>query len=244
MLRTIMLLTGSTITVRNFTGGKAGAVLGTGKTDQSGNYSVNINSDPTPLIIEATGGSYVEEASGITVNLGPTQMLRAVVNYTGGNVANVSITPYTNLAAGLAAYRVKKNATTDASAIDAANQEISNWLGFSLISVKPRNITNAANVTSVAADDYSYGLLSAAISSWTKYAATKNGQQHAVLSSVAFADSMYQDVIADGLLDGNGIDATGAAVPSLFRRHRAFPRCIQICACCACCPDCERRHCQ
>jgi hypothetical protein len=211
------VLIGSTITVYQYSSGQAGAVLGSATTDQNGNYSISLQAETTSLLLVAKGGRYVEEASGKQITLSGSQMLRAVVPYTTGGNISTSITTYTNAAAGLADYRIKHGAGV-AAAVASANLDISNMLGFDIVTTKPRDITNPANVTAYTSDEYSYGFLSAAISSWTMYASQQSGQSsssllHSSINSIAFADKMYQDINADGLLDGNGKDMNGVVVP-------------------------------
>lgn len=198
------VLNGSTITVRSYT---TGAVLGTGTTDVNGNYSVAIQTEEPTLLIEAGAGFYVEESSGTSVNLAPDQKLRAVINnYSVNSNVKVSITPFTNLAAGLALYRVNHGMSASA-AIATANRDVSSMLGFDIINTVPRDITNSANVAVYTSDEYSYGFMCAAISSWTKYASEKSGElEPATVNSISFAQIMYNDISADGLLDGVGFD--------------------------------------
>jgi hypothetical protein len=74
-------------------------VLGTGKTasDGSGSYSVTLTSAPTgPVVIEVSGGSYTDEASGAPNVALKTPMRAAVSSVANGAV--IAVTPLTHLA--------------------------------------------------------------------------------------------------------------------------------------------------
>lgn len=210
------VLIGSTITAYRY---GTNEVLATAVTNSVGNYGLTVQSETTPLLIEATGGYYKEEASGKQVTLKSDQRLTAVFNYRTASEFTVAVTPYTHVAAGLAAYRIKQGISV-AAAIDSANKDVSEMLGFDIITTKPVDITNSDYATAYFSNAYAYGFLSAAISSWTMFASAQNGQDgsklHTFFTSVAFGQVMYADVVADGVLDGWGVDETGQRIPLSF----------------------------
>lgn len=70
-------VSGATVTFfsLNVDGSKA-ALLGTTTTDTSGNYTITLTPAPTtPLLAEASGGTYVDEATNATVALAATDKL-------------------------------------------------------------------------------------------------------------------------------------------------------------------------
>lgn len=215
------ILIQSTISAYRYTNGQIGQLLGTATTDNNGNYSITIQAEDTPILLEATGGSYIEEASKIPVNLKDGQKLRAVANYKTGTAIDVSVTTFTHLAAGLAAYRIGQG-TGAAAAIDSANHDVSSMIGFNIITTKPLDITNSNNATAFVTNGHLYGFMSAAISSWTMFASIQNGQTsdnnnlHSFYNSILFAQQLYNDIVADGLLDGKGFNTNGQLVPLSF----------------------------
>lgn len=210
------VLIGSTITAYRY---GTSQVLATAVTNNVGNYGLTVQLETAPLLIEATGGYYKEEASGKQVTLKSDQRLTAVFNYRTASEFTVAVTPYTHVAAGLAAYRIKQGMGVE-TAIDSANKDVSDMLGFNIITTKPVDITNSDYATAYFSNAYAYGFLSAAISSWTMFASAQNGQDgsklHTFFTSVAFGQVMYADVVADGVLDGWGADETGQRVPLSF----------------------------
>jgi hypothetical protein len=98
-----------------------GTALGSGKTatDGSGVYSVTLNSAPTgPVMVEVSGGSYTDEASG-TPAVALKMPMHAVVSSVADG-AKIAVTPLTHLAfkqvEGIGAYTTVE--------IDDANKQI------------------------------------------------------------------------------------------------------------------------
>lgn len=81
----------ATVTVKN---AGSGAVLGSTTTGTGGSYSLSVPFTGD-VVVEVSGGSYVDEATGATTMLaGP---LKVVLNANGGNVTGV-VTPLTTMA--------------------------------------------------------------------------------------------------------------------------------------------------
>ena len=90
-------LNGSTVCAFAITGGVKGAPLGTCATNTvAGNYSIDIGAYTGPVLFEATGGNYVDEATGLTVAL--ASPLRSMLANAVGGTASAAITPLTELA--------------------------------------------------------------------------------------------------------------------------------------------------
>jgi hypothetical protein len=82
----------ATVTIKN---ASTGATLATGATSPDGSYSISVPTASGDVIIEITGGSYVDEATGVTTTL--STPLRNVVTANGGTVQGY-VTPLTTLA--------------------------------------------------------------------------------------------------------------------------------------------------
>lgn len=204
------LLINSTISIYDFSSGLKGALLGQTVSDNSGLYTVKLQVESRPILIEATGGYYMEEAgSGFQVKLPDHYKLSAVANYTLGSATNICATSFTNLAAGLAAYEIGKGMEVN-KAIDEANNRITTITGVDILATTPKQITDPANAGAGMTPELAYGFLSGAISMWTYNNTPENALAHKVpYTSIDFAQLMYQDIAADGLLDGMGLDSTG-----------------------------------
>jgi adhesin/invasin len=101
-----------------------------------GNYSAAIGYNG-PLLVKVTGGTYTDEASGLTLT--NVEMQAAVPNATG-TIANVSVTPHTTVAVKLAQ---QATSGTPAENITAANANVAKALrlpvGFDIINTPVDN---------------------------------------------------------------------------------------------------------
>jgi len=216
------LILNGTVSVYDFTNGVKGALLGQATTDSSsGLYSLSLQVESRPVLVEITGGYYVEEAgSNAQIALGTApnskHKLTALANYITGTALKVAATTYTHLAAGLAAYNIS-HGTAVATAINEANQRVSNLAGINIITTTPRQITDVGNASATLTPELRYGFLAGAISMWTYNHAPSAAAAHLPpYTSIDFAQLLYQDISVDGLLDGIGLDSAGAAAPLSF----------------------------
>ena len=147
-----------------------------------GSYSVDIGSYSGTIIVEVTGGSYLDEADSTA---GPKAIpesapLRAVLNNGGGSV-KASVTALTELA-------VRKARSLDknlgSASVDTANSQISDLFRVDIITVSPLDASGSLSTGGDAERDYTIAL--AAISQLTK----SSGQTlDATLSNLAGAIS-------------------------------------------------------
>src|SRR5512135_1657785 len=71
--------------------------IGTGQTVDGGSFSINIGPHEGPALIEVTGGTFTDEASGVTVAL--IIPMHAIIPDTGvSTTTTVAVTPMTELA--------------------------------------------------------------------------------------------------------------------------------------------------
>jgi len=192
-----------------------GALLGSTVTDAQGFYSLNLQIPSQPVLIEVTGGHYKEESSGVDVTIAGGQVLRAVARYQTGQPLSLMVTPLTQLAAGLAQYRIAKG-TDPATAVDSALSDVSQLFGVSIANVQPYNITNPNGATSQLTAPYTYGFLLAALSSFTEQVSQQNNVSvHTAYTSLSLAQVMYNDIVSDGVLNGRGLNKTGNTMMDL-----------------------------
>lgn len=157
-------VSGATITIYAIRSGAVdrSAALGSfGPTLATGAYSINIGNYTGPILVEARGGTYLDEASGNTLDIsGLANGLRAVKANAAGSVS-VALTPLTEMAASdiLAAPSI------DEPTISRHNTEIANLFGVSdIIGVLPVNA--AATPGSATQAQIAYGLALATISQY------------------------------------------------------------------------------
>ncbi|HNQ36132.1 MAG TPA: hypothetical protein PKN80_08740, partial [bacterium] len=75
--------------------GNQGALLGTAITDDDGSYSIDIGGYQGNVLVQVTGGTYLDEATNLPVAFAGT--LRAALTNVTGTVS-VAVTPLTELA--------------------------------------------------------------------------------------------------------------------------------------------------
>lgn len=209
--------------------GSKGELLGSGKTDTLGEYSIDLDGVPSqPVLIEVTGGRYTEEASDRNVALRAGDFLYALQDYEQGDAITTSLTFYTTIATGLAEHMVRTGVSPYV-AIRRANDAISDLIGISIRETKPLEINNPRNATPVVTDGHLYGFATASISGLTKWISQQNDDGKAVheeYNSIKFAAAAYSDISADGLLDGRGpggVVAQGVVrlTPEIYRNQIA-----------------------
>jgi hypothetical protein len=209
--------------------GKKGELLGSGKTDTSGEYSIDLDRVPSqPILIEVTGGRYTEEASDRNVALRSGDFLYALQDYEQGDSITTSLTFYTTIATGLAEH-MARTGVSPAVATRRANDAISNLIGISIRETKPLEINNPSNATPVVTDGHLYGFATASISELTKWISLQNDHSkpvHEEYNSIKFAAAAYNDISADGLLDGRGLGGVVAQgvvrlTPEIYRNQIA-----------------------
>jgi hypothetical protein len=213
------LIMNGTVKVYDFSTGAKGSLLAQAKTDSQGLYSLSMQIESRPIMVEITGGSYIEEASTntsrIPVPLTSGLGLTALTNYTTGSSLQIAVTNFTHIAAGLAVYQIKHGKPV-ASAITDANQTMSTWIGMSISEVIPKDITDIGNVSFYLTPELKYGFLAGAISMWASTHAPIGFVLQSPFNSINLVQIIQQDIQADGLLNGMGLDSLGQPMQLSF----------------------------
>lgn len=154
--------------------GSKGRLVGTATTGADGSYSVNLGTYQGNVLVEITGGSYKDEATGTTVD--NTTTLRAAKNDASGSVT-IAVTPMTEIA-------VQHMGTNFSSSnITAANTIVSNMIGgVNILDTLPIDPTNSSS-SSITQAQKDYSLILAAISQMVKDGSAAS--VNAAISSIA-----------------------------------------------------------
>ncbi|MCW9023059.1 MAG: hypothetical protein OQK73_00110, partial [Gammaproteobacteria bacterium] len=192
------------VSVYSFSNGSKGVLLGEGTTGD-GIFSLRLESvESQPVMIEVSGGYYYEEASNTRVepDVSLRQKMFAVSYYTAGETLNLSVTFLTTLAAGYAEYLVTQGETAT-NAVITANNALSAWAGFDVIDTVPVNVSIASNASSTLTDALKYGFISAGLSQFSIYLYQRSFLgAHEAYQSISVYPYAFDDIKADGLLDG------------------------------------------
>ncbi len=183
----------ASITAYGISGGQIGAQIGTASTDLNGSFSMTIGSYAGPVMLQMSGGSYTDEATGAAMIMAPGDVMTAVIPSVAAGATNsgVQVTPLTGMAQAMA--RHMAGGLTDAN-ISAANMAMgNNFLVSDILHVQPMNPLMPGSGAGASQDAKNYGMTLAAMS---KYAQTLG-----LSFSSSMVTAMMNDA-TDGVLDG------------------------------------------
>lgn len=174
--------------------GTRGGDITSTTTSGSGHYTLSLGSYTGSVFLELTGGSYIDEATGQTINV-PSAAgsgLQAVVsNVTTESTLEVQITPLTTLAAARAHGMVGGFTATN---IDAANQQVGTYFGgLDILGTAPINPLIADSAGGATQDAINYGLILAGLS--------EQAQTLGLTSPFELVTALVQD-FSDGSFNG------------------------------------------
>ena len=129
------------VSVYSFANGQRGERLGVGLTNGVGAFSVNVQAESQLVMVEITGGSYVEEASGVEVLLSDGQKLRSLIYYESGHLVSTNVTPLTHMATALAEYKIA-NGIAATQATSEAFDVIDQFFALNSRGITSTNITS------------------------------------------------------------------------------------------------------
>ena len=185
---------GSTMVIAyGIAGGQAGAQVGSATTDVNGIFSMSIGTYAGPVMLQATGGTYADEATGTTMSMAAGDVMSVAIPTlaAGATTSGIQITPMTAMAQAIAKQMV--GGMTDAN-IAAANTAMGSYFSVSdIVHVQPMNPLLPGSGASASQDAQNYGMTLAAMS---KYAQTV-GMSY----SSAMVTALMNDA-ADGVMDG------------------------------------------
>ncbi len=187
--------------------GSRGELLQSSITSATGDYSVQVPANSGSVLVVVTGGSYIEEATGLPVPLGAGEITAAVSDTSSSRL--VSITPMTHLAAQRAQAQASLGVVVSSAILDA-NRDVAFASGLTttdITSIVPARPDSSLISQGVLANsiEAKYALLLAGLSQYGK----DNGNFNSLQVMEAFAIDFKNDGAIDGM-DGN----TGITAPS------------------------------
>jgi hypothetical protein len=184
-------MTSGTMTAFAISGGMMGAQLGSTTIDAQGKFTVSIGNYAGPVMLQMSGGTYTDDASGTTMTMQSGDVMTGIITsvVAGSSTTGVQVTPLTSMAQSRAQNMV--GGMTDAN-IASANAAVGSYFSVSDIAhASPMNPLSPGSGASQ--DSKNYGMTIAAMS---KYAATI-GMPH----SSSMITAMVEDA-SDGVMDG------------------------------------------
>jgi len=183
----------ATVKAYALAGGQPGAQIGSATTDGNGNYAMALGTYSGPVMLQASGGSYRDEATGSVLPMASGDMMVAVIASvaSGTTVTGTQITPLTSMAQARA---MQMAGGMTESNIAAANAAMGNYFSVSdILHVPPMNPLVPGSGSAASADARNYGVTLAAMS---QYAKSLN-----MANTSALVTSMMSDA-SDGMMDG------------------------------------------
>lgn len=173
--------------------GAIGPQLAIAMTDAQGRFTISIGDYAGPLMLQMSGGSYIDEATGLRMSMGAGDVMTAVIPTVaaGSTVSGIGVTPLTAMAQAMAAHMA--GGLTEAN-IAAANSAVGNYFRIGdILQTPPVNPLVSGSGTGASLSMLHYGMTLAAMSQYAKNAGMPN--------SSAFVTAMMNDA-SDGVLDG------------------------------------------
>jgi hypothetical protein len=187
-------VSGASVRAYAVTGGTMGAQLGSGTTDSAGNFTISIGHHAGPLMLQASGGSYSDEATGTVMTMQPGDELACAIPSVAADATTtgVQVTPLTSMAQALGQHM--SGGMTAANAA-AANAGVGNYFMVSdILMTMPMDPSVAGSGAGATQDMRDYGMAIAAMSQYAK-------NQGMAGSSSGMVTAMVQDA-SDGVMNG------------------------------------------
>ncbi len=186
-------VSGAAIKAFAVSGGVMGTQLSSAVTDANGAFTMPMGGYAGPVMLQMSGGTYTDEASGIPMTMGAGDVMTAVLPTVaaGASVSGVAVTPLTAMAQAMAQHM--SGGLTDAN-IAAANTAVGNYfMVHDILHTQPINPLVAGSAAGATQDMMNYGMTLAAMSQYAKGAGMS--------SSSGFVTAMMNDA-SDGVIDG------------------------------------------
>jgi hypothetical protein len=173
--------------------GAPGAQIGSAMTDDGGNFTMQVGNYSGPLMLEMTGGSFIDEATGTRMQMGATDMMTAAIpNMTADTPLNgIEITPLTSMAQRMAEHM--SGGMTQAN-IMQTNSAVGMYFDVSdILGVHPMDPTASGAGGLANQDQKNYGMTMAAMS------------KYANMIGMPFTSGMItamMDDATDGIMNG------------------------------------------
>ncbi|WP_242344630.1 hypothetical protein [Anaeromyxobacter terrae] len=91
-------VTDGTMSAFAIQGGQLGPMLASGAVDATGHFSLSVGSYAGPMMLRASGASYVDEATGSRMTMLPRDVLTAAIPSVADGSSGIQVTPLTSMA--------------------------------------------------------------------------------------------------------------------------------------------------
>jgi hypothetical protein len=185
-------VTRATITAFAINGGTRGPQLASTTTDGQGAFTISLGSYAGPVMLQASNGSYLDEATGTTMTMAAADTMTAVLPGigSGASVSGLWITPLTSMAQARA--QAMSGGMIDAN-VNSANTAVGAYFMVGdVLHAMPMDPATPGAGAPATQDERNCGITIAAMSQYAKAAG---------MSSSAFVTAMTSDA-SDGMMNG------------------------------------------
>ena len=182
----------ATVTAYAISNGVMGAQIGTTTSDTNGNFTMITSSYAGSVMLQMSGGSYTDEATGTTMNMSPNVMTAVIPNVAAGaTISGIQMTPLTAMAQSMAQHM--SGGMTEAN-ITAANTAMGSYFSVSdILHTQPMNPLVNGSGSGASQDAKNYGICVAAMS--------QEAKNINMAVSSAMVTAMMSDA-SDGVMNG------------------------------------------
>jgi hypothetical protein len=187
-------MSAGTVTAYAVNNGTMGSQLGMGAVDASGHFSVPLGAYAGTVMLQMTGGSFVDEATGTTMSMQAGDVMTSCVPTVaaGATTPGVQVTPLTSMAQSMAQFMP---GGMTAANVGAANTAVGNYFMVGdILTTMPMDPAMAGSGSGADSNRKNYGMSVAAMS---QYARTMG----MTASSSGMVSAMMKDA-ADGTMNG------------------------------------------
>jgi len=158
----------ATVTAYAISNGQIGAQISAAQTDANGNFTLTTGSYAGPVMLQMSGGSYTDEATGTPMSMAPGDVMTAVMPAVaaGAAISGVQVTPVTAMAQTMAQHMTGGMSDTN---IAAANTAMGTYFTVNdILHIHPMNPLVSGSGTGASLDAQNYGVALAAISQFAQ----------------------------------------------------------------------------
>jgi hypothetical protein len=186
-------VSGATVTAYTVTNGAMGTQLASGMTDSQGNFNISNDTYSGTIMLQMSGGTYIDEATGATMSMSPGDVMTCVIPSvsSGASVTGIQVTPLTSMAQAMANNMA---GGMTGSNIAAANTSVGNYFMVNdILHTQPMNPLVSGASGTATQDMKNYGMAIAAMS--------QSAKDMGMTSSSSMVTSMMSDA-SDGVMNG------------------------------------------
>lgn len=207
---------GAVVTAYGINGnGTRGTQLATAMTDSAGNFSMTVGSYAGSVMMQVSGGSYTDEATGGTMTMYSGDVMTSVIPAmaSGETMTGVQVTPLTSMA-----QRMAQNMAGQMTVVNimSANTRVGDYFSVSdVLHIHPLDPTMNGSGIGATADEKTYGMTIAAISQEAKALSmpSSSGMVTAIMDDAS--DGVMNGMMGTNTIMMNGMGGGGMMTGSM-----------------------------